>query len=253
MTLFMNQFIRVIPVLAFIVLLTDSCKPKEMSAQEIVDQAIALHGGERYNRMAISFDFRDRHYTAYRNNGIYRYTREFTDKQGVIKDVLTNDGFQRYVNGDSVELPLERSNAFANSVNSVIYFALLPNGLNDEVVKKKLLDIVEVKGQQYYKIEVSFEEVGGGEDHEDVFIYWFHTKNFRMDYLAYQYHTEGGGMRFRAAFNQRIINGLLLADFYNYKPLLPSAVLDELDERFVSSELEQISEIKLENITISLQ
>ena len=54
-----------------------SCNSDDRSkAQIIVDEAIEVAGGEKFNNSVISFDFRVRHYKATRNNGIYEYTRE---------------------------------------------------------------------------------------------------------------------------------------------------------------------------------
>lgn len=88
---------------------------------------------------------------------------------------------------------------YYNSVNSVHYFAYLPQGLNDKAVQKELLGEVVLKGEPYYKVRVTFAQEGGGNDYEDVFIYWFHKQKFTMDYLAYEFHVDGGGMRFREA------------------------------------------------------
>lgn len=165
---------------------TDKQEEKTASkAQEIITSAIETHGGKLYENVSLSFEFRDRHYTAFRKNGQYVYTREFTDSTGHIKDVLSNEGFYREINGSKVELPEERENAYANSVNSVIYFALLPHGLNDAAVNKEYLGEAIIKDQPYHKIKVTFDPEGGGSDHEDEFIYWIHQKSNSMDFLGY--------------------------------------------------------------------
>ncbi len=65
-------------------------------------------------------------------------------------------------------------------------------------------------GKITIRSKLTFNEDSGGDDFEDVFIYWFNTETYRMDYLAYEYHTDEGGMRFREAFNPREINGVLM-------------------------------------------
>ncbi len=69
-----------------------SIEPKS-KAQEVVDLSIKAHGGTLVDKTLVSFTFRERQYTAFRNNGIYRYTRAFKDSTGHVKDVLQNDGF----------------------------------------------------------------------------------------------------------------------------------------------------------------
>ena len=71
-----------------------------------------------------------------------------------------------------------------------------------------------VKGEPYHQIEASFLKEGGGGDYTDVFTYWFHQHKHTMDYLAYSYHRDDRGTRFREAFDQRRINGILFADYH---------------------------------------
>lgn len=216
-----------------------------------MDAAIEAHGGAAYQSFLLEFDFRERHYTAARNKGIYAYTREFTDSAAKIKDVLDNSGFTRYRNGEIVPLKPRREAAFARSVNSVIYFALLPFGLNDDAVNKEWVRETTIAGEPYDVIRVTFRPAGGGDDHNDIFLYWFHRSKNTMDYVAYSYETDGGGLRFRKAVNPRRAGGILLQDYINYKPADESVALEELESMFVSGQLEKLSEIRLENATVA--
>src|SRR5688572_6949621 len=207
--------------------------------QRIVDNAIETHGGKAYQSFHLEFDFRNRHYTASRKGGLFTYTREFTDTTGTIKDVLNNDGFTRFRNGLELNITDERKRAFTRSVNSVIYFALLPFGLNDDVVNKQWIKEAIIKNEQYDVVRVTFDQEGGGEDHSDVFLYWFHQQRHTVDYFAYSYETEGGGLRFREAFNPRRVGGILWQDYVNYKPADESVPLEDLERMFVSGSLEK--------------
>lgn len=224
---------------------------KDGKAQAIIDQAIAAHGGEKFEDLQIAFDFRDRHYTATRQGGLFTYTRSFTDSTGQVEDRLDNEGFLRKVNGRPVTLPEERKKAFTMSVNSVIYFALLPYGLNDPAVHKQYLGEATIRQQPYHKIKVSFAREGGGVDYEDVFIYWIHQKTHVLDYLAYSYLTDGGGMRFRAAYAPRQIGGLRFQQYINYEPLDKQAALADMDKLYESGQLKELSRIELENISVN--
>src|SRR5688500_14205303 len=139
--------------------LFSSCEKNK--AQPIVDQAIEEHGGSAFESFVLAFDFRNRHYTVTRDGGIFSYTREFSDSTGRIKDVLNNEGFFRYRNGSVIEIPEERKQAFTESVNSVIYFALLPFGLNDDAAKKTWVNETTVRGEPYQVVRVTFGENGG--------------------------------------------------------------------------------------------
>jgi hypothetical protein len=71
-----------------------------------------------------------------------------------------------------------------------------------------------------------------------------------MDYFAYSYESDGGGIRFREAINPRKIGGILWQDYVNYKPADETVSLDTLESMFISGTLEKLSEIKMENITV---
>ena len=100
-------------------------------------------------------------------------------------------------------------------------------------------------------VRVYFDQAGGGSDHEDVFLYWFNKETKTMDYFAYSYQTDGGGLRFREAVNTRTIGGILLQDYVNYKPADETVSLDTLQSMFVSGNLEKLSDINLENAVVS--
>lgn len=217
-------------------------------AKNIIAQSIAYHGGASFEKFELDFDFRNIHYKGSRLNGKYQYSRNFNDSMGPIEDVLSNEGFERRISGNKADIPEGRSKAFANSVNSVWYFALLPFGLNSDAVIATLEDEQEINGQNYYRIRVSFSEAGGGEDFEDVFLYWFDTETYALDFLAYEYHTEGGGLRFREVFDRAEAGPLKINQYRNYKPYNADAKLDDLMEAFLNGELELLSKIELENI-----
>lgn len=225
-----------------------SCDEKK--GQRIVENAIENHGGSAYQSFELEFDFRNRHYTAARKDGIYAYARQFTDSTGRIKDVLDNTGLVRYRNDSIIAISDERRKAFTNSVNSVIYFALLPFGLNDDAVNKQWIEETTIKGEPYHMVRITFDQQGGGEDHEDAFLYWIHQQKNTMDYMAYSYQTDGGGLRFREAVNPREVGGILFQDYVNYKPQDESVPIEKLQSLFVSGELEKLSEIKLENLRV---
>jgi hypothetical protein len=226
-----------------------SCQDRK--AQEIVDLSIHKHGGEAYKSFYLQFDFRDRRYTTMRNDGIFRYTREFTDSTGSTKDVLNNSGLTRYRNNEIFQLPEDRTRAFTNSVNSVIYFALLPFGLNDRAVNKEWIEETVIKGEPYNLVRVTFDKQGGGEGHQDIFLYWFHKKNHTMDYLAYSYEDDKKGLRFREAVNPRRVGGILFQDYVNHKPQDETIPIEELQKMFLNGDLQKLSEINLENIKVS--
>lgn len=235
-----------------LVILLASCKP-QFTAQEVVDKAIESSKLNTLKNSELSFSFRNKQYIASRNGGNYVFKRIFTKDSLNIIDELSNNGFKRFINDSLVSLTEKQSKAYGNSVNSVHYFSILPLGLNDKAVHKKMLEPVTIKGKEYYKIKVTFSEDGGGDDFDDVFIYWFNKKNFNLDYLAYKYHTNGGGVRFRDIKNEEIIDGVRFVNYNNYKPLNKEIDFYKIDKLYEEGKLKKVSEIVLENIKISSQ
>ena len=233
-------------LLAFLIL---SCSKteSEFTAQQIIDKSIKASGADKVSQSKIAFTFRDKVYLATRNNGQFEFTRSFDS----IKDVLSNTGFMRFIHGEQVVLTDSVANNTKNSVNSVHYFSVLPFGLNDAAVQKKILPSVVIKGQPYYKIEVRFSEEGGGEDFEDVFVYWVHQKSFLIHYLAYEFHTNGGGFRFREVTSEKIIEGIRFVNYANYKPNKQITDVKIIDSLFIAGNLNKVSDIILKNIQVT--
>jgi hypothetical protein len=241
-------------ILLLIVIVFVSCNSTETkkTAQQIIDDSIISSGLDKVANAKIEFEFRNRKYLASRNNGTFALER-FTTKDSVtIHDILSNNDFERYRNDVKIQVSDSMKTRYSSSINSVHYFSVLPYGLNDSAVKKKMLDDVIIKEKEYYKIQVSFSEDGGGEDFEDVFVYWINKKTNFVDYLAYSFHVNGGGMRFREVYNEHIVNGIRLVDYNNYKPKNASTKLLDLDKAFENNGLEKLSEINLKNIKVEL-
>jgi hypothetical protein len=226
-------------------------KKVDPEAQRIIEQAIQTHGGDRYKNHEIQFDFRDRTYSSKRKGGIYTYERIFVDSTGQkTVDILTNNSFTRKIDDQVVEVPDSMQDKYSSSINSVIYFALLPYFLLDPAVNKEYLGTSHIKGEPYHKVKITFNQEGGGEDFEDEFIYWFHETKHTLDYLAYSYKTDGGGARFRAAYNPRVIGGIRFMDYSNYKPNPETRYILNFDSLFAAGQLEKLSEIETKNILV---
>ncbi len=243
--------------LLLIALLFLTCKneteTKVFSAATIVNKSIEISGGASFESSMIKFIFRDRSYVAKRQNGQTSMVRMFIDKNDTITDFLSNSEYKRLVGQDYVKVADSMVKKYTASVNSVHYFSVLPYGLNDKAVNKTLLEEEKIKSKGYYKIKVTFNEEGGGEDYEDMFVYWIDKQSFKICYIAYSYNEDDGiGMRFRAAYNERYVNGIRFVDYNNYKAEDGSIQLLDLGKAFENNELELLSKIELENVNVDL-
>ncbi len=244
---------RILGVLLIFVTLSCQQEEKKFTAQEIVDKSIEVSGGKLHETSTISFDFRDRAYVS-KIDGNQKVLKRLTYNDSIqLFDILTGDKFQRFENNSLVVMSDSMSRVYSNSVNSVHYFSKLPYGLNDAAVQKELLGEIEIKGQSYFKVKVTFEQEGGGDDYDDTYLYWFNKETFKADYLAYDFHSDGGGMRFREAYNERYVGGIRFVDYYNSKPKSSDATIMRIDSLYMTDQLQLLSKIQLEDITILAQ
>ncbi|CAL67234.1 DUF6503 family protein [Christiangramia forsetii] len=241
--------------LLLVIFLFASCneEKKELTADEIVNKAIENAGGEKYKNAEIDFVFRKQKYKSKRAGGKFQFERTITDSSGnQVYDILNNEGLERFVNDSAVKLQDSLVVPVGNSINSVHYFVQLPFGLNAESANKELIGKDSIAGREYYEIMVKFAEEGGGTDHEDEYLYWIDTQNFEVDYLAYNFEINDGGIRFRKAFNHRIIEGIRFVDYENYKYTDLSTPLEKLDSLYENRELELLSVIETKDIAVKL-
>lgn len=241
-------------LLALCALLFWSACRAEPDAQELIDRALDAHGSATLDRAAVAFDFRGKHFTVTRDGGRFSYERTYADtlESGAVvavREVLRNDGLVREVDGRRVDLTDAERRSLETALNSVVYFALLPYKLNDPAVQKRYLGTDTLAGAPYHEVEVTFRQEGGGRDHQDRFVYWIHAERYTMDYLAYRFHTDGGGVRFRQAVNPRTVGGVRFADYLNFTTDSLAAI-EGFDDLMTAGRLEPVSEVRTENVAV---
>ena len=225
---------------------------EQPTAEGVIRRAVAVHGMEDLNGVDMAFRFRERDYTIRLDGGTYQYTRSFTDSTGaLVRDELRNDGLTRYRDGEAVSLTPKDSAAYAESVNSVRYFFLLPYGLLDPAVNAELLDTTVLGGNVYDRIRVTFDRIGGGSDYEDVYHYFFDRESGELDYLAYTFLADDGGIRFRKAVNQRRVGGVLTQDYVNYGLDGNDRDIEHAAARYRAGELPELS--RIENTSVRIE
>ena len=239
----------------FVVLLF-ACSPQKRleknmaSADAIINKTLEVHGKDNLEEKTVNFVFRGGKYEFNFHEDRSYFYQSIKTKNGVEKkSVLTNKFFEYTENGIVVNVDERKARGLSNSLNSVIYFASLPYKLIDDSVSKKKLADQEIKGVNYFQIEVTFAQEGGGEDHDDVFHYWINKKTNQIDYFAYAYSTGKGGVRFRAAYNKTEVAGIIFQDYENYKAD-KSTPLNLLPAMYEKGELKLLSKIETEQVTV---
>lgn len=228
-----------------------SCQNSDapLTSEEIIDKAIEYSGKSKLNKNVLKFTFRDYKYEATPTCDGFKFER--ISKEQPIRDVLTNGDLTRYYNDSIVKLADTTAFDYYESVNSVHYFTQLPLRLKDDAVNLSNLGKEDIEDKTYHKIEVKFSEDGGGVDFEDIYIYWFDVEDFSMDYLAYSFIVNEGGLRFRKAINRRTIDSVVFQDYENYKPKVKSNKLEDIGKMFENDELQLLSLIQNKDIELT--
>lgn len=236
---------------AMVLLLAMGCASSEDQAIRVLADSIDRYGGEAFDDSYIRFTFRGVPFEVLRENGGFRYQRAVTDSMGrPVTEVMENSGTWIERDGARIELDSTETYQVETAVNSVVYFGFLPFRLDDPSVLTEYLGEVEVEGEPYHEIRVTFPREGGGVDWDTEFVYWIHADALTVDFLVYRYSRDGGGTRFRRAVNRREIGGLLVQDYENYAAPEDPEDLAEYDRLYEEGGLELLSMIELEDVVV---
>ena len=211
-----------------------------MAAQAIIDNSIQFYGQERWDHTHISFQFREYSYSLFKKGTSTIYTRK---KEQQVDSLIGFKRLVRYQDAQPIKLSDSLQNIYSSSVNSVLYFFQIPRILNDPAVIKTRLADMMIQGRKYHALKITFQPDGGGTDYQDEFRYWIDAKTFAIDFMAYKYLTDGGGIRFRKATNRRTIGESVFQDYDNFKPTSKVVSLDDLPRLYEQGKLIKVSTI----------
>jgi len=225
------------------------------SGAAVIDSARTAHGASILENAVVTFNFRGDTYRLRQEDGRFHYRRSYTDSLGrAVTEGITTQGPYRVVEGDTVSLSAAERDDVHTTVNSVTYFALLPAPLGDPAVQPTYSGRDTIDGVPYHRIRVTFRQEGGGDDWQDVFLYWFRADTYAMDYLAYAYGQGAGeepGTRFREAYNVRRIEGVRMADYNNYAAdTLSARQMTQYPDLLAQEALRLVSRIEIDSVQV---
>ncbi len=228
-----------------------ACQEQSGGPEQVVADAIERHGGDIFDRVHMAWDFRGVPFEVLQEDGRFRFQRTVTDSLGqATVEVMENEGSWVEEDGARVDLDPRQRARLETAVNSVVYFGFLPFRLDDPPVRHRDLGTAELDGESYRKIEVTFEQEGGGSDWEDRFIYWFHAEDHTLDYLAYREAADVETTRFRRAVNRREVGGLVVQDYENYTGDPDVGDVAEYDRLFEAGDLRLVSMVEFDDLQV---
>ena len=225
----------------------DAQKNQDKESQLIVNKCVETHGGKKYEKVDITFDFRQYQFRIKNTKKGYLYERLYVDSLGnKLKDILDNGVYIHEVNGKVTKLPEKMESRYREGVNSVAYFMLLPYKLQDKAVNTQYIGTSEIEGEKYDKIKVWFDQEGGGRDYEDVFCFWIHRSKYTLDYLAY----ANGGPRFRKYTKRDNVGGVIFQNYDNFQILDKNIPSDQYDQAYKDGKYKLLSKIEQSNYKV---
>lgn len=216
-------------------------------ADSILHLALKVHGVANFINNTYRFTFRNKTFSIGNINDEFTYQSWYTKEGDSIKNVLKRNKITQWINKQEKVLTEDEKVKFTEALNSVIYFATLPLKLQDQAVIPEWKGTTSIKGKNYLQLGITFQKEGGGTDHDDEFMYWINDSTHQIDYLAYNYQVNKGGVRFRSAYNKRNVNDIIFQDYVNFKAKVGTPLTD-LPVLYELGELEQLSLIETENI-----
>lgn len=227
-----------------IIISCNTKKQQDDKAFRIIEQCIEVHGGENYDHLDVSFDYRKFRMRLKQDDGKFLYERTTKDSAGnTVNDVLTNDDFVRKINGKKIDLSKKDNEKYKEGLNAIAYFALLPYKLSEPAVNLKYLGEYSIENITYDKIDVTFDKEAGGKDHQDEFCFWINKNTHTMDYLSY----SNGGPRFRKVIRKEKVDGVVFQDYNNYEILDTTISTSEYDKAYESGNAKLLSKIEQGN------
>ena len=206
-----------------------------------IEKANIAHGTAVLNKSSFRFNFREYTYGLTQKKQTKSYSRTKLTTEGILTDTLFNGrDFKRWINQKPVKVSDSLQKLYSESINSVLYFIQLPKVLKDAAVQARYLGEEDLLGEPYVRLQVTFQQEGGGVDYQDEYRYWIHQKTHLIDFLAYRFYSGKGGTRFRKVSHRERVNGMIFQDYENFSPPTPFPPLDSITSLYTKGKLKKV-------------
>ena len=219
---------------------------------EIVAKAIAFHGGDVYDHLAISMTI-----TSLSGSFQIETTREGgsfeqivtgrVGPDGVERRVrLTNDTVQEWRDGVEIARVDEGVRRARTFVDARVFFPFLPFTLEGGDIQFDDRGIETWHGVALHKVKVTF-AAGTSNDADDNYMFWFDPDTGRVEQFGYDFN---GGLRYRKAVEFNRVGGILFSNQENYAIDGGRIPVDTLSPDYVDESMALLSTVVISDITV---
>ena len=219
---------------------------------KIVAKAIAFHGGDVYDHLAISMTI-----TSLSGSFQIETTRDGGSFEHIVtgrvgpnsverRVRLTNDAVQEWRDGVEIELDDEAVRLARAYVDARVFFPFLPFTLEGGDIQFDDLGIENWHGVALHKVKVIF-ATGTSNDADDSYMFWFDPNTGRVEQFGYDFN---GGLRYRKAVEFTRVGGILFSNQENYAIDGGRIPVDTLSPDYVDESMALLSTVVISNITV---
>lgn len=226
--------------------------PEKARRLDIVDRAIAHHGGDAYLHSLTTLKQCSQSgcsdVEVHMDGEVFSYDVSGPSRDGTLRVLSGNIDLEAWRDGQAMDVPRDDRQSYRDWAMARVYFPFLPFRLNDPSVWKEDLGVEDWGGRSLHKVRVSFDE-GSSTDADDVYLYWFDAETAELVQFAYSYSGNPGGLRFRTLENPRRLGGMLFKDQNNFGVEGPELTVDRLTPESTAA-LRLVSSVTFKDIAV---
>jgi len=193
----------------------------------IIEEAIRVSGYKDHGTFKAEFDIEDTHYIVTQSKESFSYERIFKDSILTIHDILNNKGFMRMADTLTEILPESEARLLSSSLDSTVFFALIPKCLVDAAFIKNYLGQDSFQSQLFdlFEIKSSVESAKQSSIYCRLWIDADHRIRFIQNFTC---NSDPSNNLTEISAYQNVM-GIQIPEFITYQMVNNSAGSDDLD------------------------